>query len=285
MQLIKKDLYLDRIKVVVTDVDGTLLDSRGKLSEFSRKVIKEYLARGGNLIFATGKLFKTIYPLCREFSLRSKQIAANGAVLIDPLNNHTRVLSQLDTDTMRKIIDILQKHSIEFVIYEPERVYFKKGTVSSTNLDLIVAGGEDLPLSIPDYTRWNWKYPLKILSFVNQDETFFEKTVRKEIKEVCKKVEIIRTTPYFLEFLKNGTSKFGALKVILEEMGINLTEVVAFGDHENDLELVKKSGIGVAVANASPKVKKVADYVTASNDEDGVATFIQRFILGGTLKH
>ena len=279
MKLIQKDLYPDRIKVVVTDVDGTLLNSQGKLSEFSRKVIKEYLARGGDLIFATGKLFKTIHPLCREFSLCLKQIAANGAVLVDPLNNHTTVLSQLDTATMRKIIDILQKQGIEFVIYEPERIYFKERNVSSTNLDLIVAGGEDPPLSIPDYTSWNWRHPLKILSFVNRDETFLEKIVRKEIKEICKQVEIIRTTPYFLEFLKRGTSKFNALKVILKEIEVNLTQVVAFGDNENDLELMKKSGIGVAVSNASPEVKKVADFITESNDQNGVANFIQRFIL------
>jgi len=279
VKLTQKDLYPDRIKVVVTDVDGTLLNSQGKLSEFSRKVIKEYLARGGNLIFATGKLFKTIRPFCREFSLRLKQIAANGAVLVDPLNNYTTVLSQLDTATMRKIIDILQKQGIEFVIYEPERVYFKERKVSSANLDLIVAGGEDPPLSIPDYTSWNWRHPLKILSFVNRDETFLEKIVRKEIKEICKQVEIIRTTPYFLEFLKRGTSKFNALKVILKEIEVNLTQVVAFGDNENDLELMKKSGIGVAVSNASPEVKKVADFITESNDQNGVANFIQRFIL------
>lgn len=273
------------LKVVVADVDGTLLDSGGKLSSFSRKVIKEYILKGGHLILATGKLFKTIYPLCREFSLRSKQIVANGAIVVDPVSQKVTVLSEMDTSSILSIIEILHKYKVEFVLYKPERVYFKKGEVKSCNLARIVSGGEDPPLSFGDYSRWDYKHTIKILSFLNSTDTFREGVVREEVKTSCKEIEIIRTTSHFLEFLKEGTSKFNALKIILNELGIGLKAVVAFGDQENDRELVRKAGIGVAVANASPEVKRVADYVTASNDEDGVATFIQKFILSGNLEH
>jgi len=185
----------------------------------------------------------------------------------------------MDTSCIKSIIKILHKYKVEFVLYKPERVYFKKGEVKSCNLARIVSGGEDPPLSFEDYARWDCKHTIKILSFLNSADTSREEIVRKEVKVFCKEIEIIRTTSHFLEFLKEGTSKFNALKIILNELGIGLKAVVAFGDQENDRELVKEAGIGVAVANASPKIKKVADYVTTSNDRDGVATFIQRFIL------
>lgn len=270
-------------KVVVVDVDGTLLDSKGHLSNFSREVIKEYISKGGYFILATGKLFKTIYPLCREFPLRSKQIVANGALIVNPINQKIMTVSELDVFSIKSVTKILKKHKIEFVLYKPKSIYYQRGKVKAFNLNLIIQGGEDPPLNFESYESWNWKGVIKILSFITDPSQ--EKIIKEEIKASCPAVEVIRTTPYFLEFLKKGTSKLNALKIILKELEIGLKSVVAFGDQENDIELLREAGIGVAVANASSAVKNVADYVTASNDRDGVAVFIKKFILGRVSKH
>lgn len=275
---LKKD-DLKSIKVVVVDVDGTLLNSQGELSSFSREVIGEYILKGGHFILATGKLFKTIYPLCKELSLRTRQIVANGSIVVDPKTQELEILSQLSTSSIKFIVDTLKKYRVEFVFYKPERIYYKKGEVKSQNLDLIISGGEDRPLSFKNFDEWNFKRIVKILSFVYYTDISREKIIREEIQKFNEKIQVIRSCPYFLEFLKGGTSKLSALKVILKNMGVDLSLVVAFGDHENDIDLLREAKIGVAVANASSKVKKVADCITLSNDHDGVARFIEKFIL------
>jgi len=268
-----------RIKAVVSDVDGTLLSSKGTLSNFSKKVIKDYLSKGGHLILATGKLFRTIYPICKEFSLTSKQITVNGAIIVDPVTLKAEVLSELSFSSMMSVINILKKHKFEFVLFKPENIYYEEGKVKRSNLELLMEGGESPPVSFKSYRRWNYKNTVKILSFIPKILEKDEKIIREEIKACCKEIEVIRTSANFLEFLKKGTSKYTALKVILDELGIDLESVIAFGDQENDRELVEKAKIGVAVANASPKVKEVADYITESNNHDGVANFIQKFVL------
>lgn len=267
------------IKAVVADVDETLLTSEGTFSDFSRKVIKEYLERGGHFILATGKLYGTIHFLCQELSLRSKQIVVNGAAVVDPMSLKTEILSELPLPVKESVMEVLETHGIEFVFFKPEGIYYQKGKARESNLNLLVQGGEEPPGSFDNYNMWNCKNTVKILSFIPEEEKEKEEIVRREVEDCCEQIEIIRTSAYFLEFLKEGTSKFSALEVLLRELGISLDEVAAFGDQENDRELVKRCGVGVAVANGADHVKEVADYITASNNEDGVARFIKKFIL------
>jgi len=264
-----------KYKAVVTDVDGTLLNSDGSLSEFSQEVLKEYVSKGGHLILATGKLFKSIRPLCKEFSLTSKQIAGNGALIVDPVTERITILSKMDPSSVKSIIEILKKRKIEFVLYKSNSIHYEEGKIKEFNLNLIIKGGEGELLTSKNYN--NWEGVIKILSFITDPSQ--EKIVREEVVGTCKGIKVFRTSPYYLEFTKKGTSKFNALKRVLKELKIGLESVVAFGDQENDIELLKKAEIGVAVENAPFKLKDVTDYVTASCDDDGVANFIHRFIL------
>ncbi len=95
-------------------------------------------------------------------------------------------------------------------------------------------------------------------------------------------MRVIRSSPHYLEYIHKNASKLEALLGILNELTIDLKEVVAFGDSESDLEMIKKSGVGVAMDNASPVVKKTADCLTKSNNCDGVAHFIYHFLLENT---
>ena len=116
----------------------------------------------------------------------------------------------------------------------------------------------------------------------NVAELEIEKELRKMISQACPGIRVIRTTSRYLEYMNRDVSKIEGLKRILGELGVGMELVIAFGDEENDIELLKSAGIGVAMENASLRVKRVASYVTNSNDEDGVTRFLSNFLFHGS---
>jgi Cof subfamily protein (haloacid dehalogenase superfamily) len=98
--------------------------------------------------------------------------------------------------------------------------------------------------------------------------------------EVLKgRMEVYRSEPYFLELVPKGIDKAQSLAVLLEEIGMTREEMIACGDGFNDLSMIKYAGLGVAMDNAQPTVKEAADFITHSNDADGVAHVVERFYL------
>jgi len=107
-----------KYKLIVVDVDGTLLNSEAQLSEYTEKALREFVALGGYVILATGKLFATIESLCRTLSLRLKQIVANGSIIVDPTTGTHEVIHQLDLCSLGIIRRILKDYNVQFVYYK-----------------------------------------------------------------------------------------------------------------------------------------------------------------------
>ena len=276
-------LGVRRFPVMVTDVDGTLLNSKGELSPFTRKTLGQYIDWGGRIILATGKLFRSIEVVCRELSLKDWQITGNGTVLVDPTTGEKQVSSCLGTLEVKNIETILNEMQVPFVYYQPEMILYRKGLLSPKYVKILHKFGEDYVKPIKTDFSENVTDIIKILSFVaNVAELEIEKKLRKMISQVCPRIRIIRTTSHYLEYMNRDVSKIEGLKRILGELGVGMELVIAFGDEENDLELLKSAGIGVAVENASLRVKRAANYVTNSNDEDGVACFLSNFLFHGS---
>ena len=276
-------LGVKRFPVMVTDVDGTLQNSKGKLSPFTRKTLGQYINWGGRIILATGKLFRSIEVVCRELSLKDWQITGNGAVLVDPTTGEKQVSSCLDTLEVKNIETILNERQVPFVYYQPEMILYRKGLLSPKYVKILHKFGEDYVKSIKAGFSENVTEVIKILSFVaNVAELEIEKELRKAISQACPGIRIIRTTSHYLEYMNRDVSKIEGLKRILGELGVGMELVIAFGDEENDIELLKSAGIGVAMKNASLRVKRAVSYVTNSNDEDGVARFLSNFLFHGS---
>jgi len=158
-------------------------------------------------------------------------------------------------------------------------IFYEVGASSYAHLERLVAEGELFPKLLTDYSNWDPSGVVKVLSFVAEKDRQLEEKIRKKVADACQGIRVIRSTHRYLEYIHKNVSKLEALLRILENLAIDIKEVVAFGDSESDLEMIETSGIGVAVNNASPMVKKAADYLTESNNSDGVAHFIHRFLL------
>jgi len=269
-------LMVRRFPVVVTDVDGTLLNSKRELSPFTAKTLGRYLSWGGRIILATGKLYPSIEGVCRQLRLKDRQIIGNGTVLVDPVGGGKQVISHLDALSVKRIEAVLNEMGIPFVYYRAEAILYRKGLLGPEYLKILHQFGEDYVR--PTKSDFSQDIPdvIKILSFVSEMET--ERRLRRIVSGTCPGIRVIRTTSYYLEYMNTGISKAQGLEKILEKLGIGMQSVIAFGDEENDIEILKLAGIGVAVGNASPQTKKAADYVVESNDEDGVARFLRNFL-------
>lgn len=271
-----------KYKLIVLDVDGTLLDSKGELSEYTERALRTFMGYGGYVLLATGKLFRTIESLCKILSLKTKQIIANGSVVVDPTTGVHETIHALDLYSLKKLCRILKDHRVEFVYYKNKRIFYEPGAGSYVHLKGLVREGELFPQFLTDYSSWDSNGVVKVLSFVTKEDEELEKRIRKKTIDICPNIRVIRSSPHYLEYIHKNASKLEALLRILEDLSINLKEIVAFGDSESDLEMIKKSGIGVAMNNASLTVKKAADYLTKSNNCDGVAHFIYHFLLENT---
>jgi len=268
-----------KYKLIVVDIDGTLLNSESRLSKYTEKILWEFIASGGYVVLATGKLFRTIKSLCRIFSLKTKQIIANGNILVDPITETHEIICQLEPYSLKNIRKILKDFNVQFVYYKSKRIFYEIGACSHTHLKRLVKEGELFPKPLADYSSWDFRGVVKALSFVAEKDKNLEEKIRKKTNDICPNIKVMRSSPYYLEYVHKNTSKLKALFRILKDLNVNLERVVAFGDSESDLEIIKRSGIGVAMGNALPVVKKTANYLTKSNDCDGVAYFIYHFLL------
>jgi hypothetical protein len=269
---------LRRFPVLVTDVDGTLLNTRGELTPPTRKVLARYLDLGGHIILATGKLFGSIAHLCQTLSLRDTQITGNGAVLVCPSTGTREAIGLLDPNEREQIEVALTTHHIPFVLYGVSQIFHRDDSVNSRYLDILRRRSETYIYPLKKGSVFDPAEVIKILCFVDA-RSGLEEELHRAVSPFCRLTRIIRTDPRFVEFVPVGVSKMEGLRRILSELKMSAQSALGFGDSENDVELLTGVGLGVVMANALLKIRRIATHVTKSNNEDGLAHFMENAVL------
>jgi len=269
------DIKSDRaIKLVAIDLDGTLFNSASKITDKNLEAIHKCLKSGIKVIITTAKTVYWVKKLIVELGLQDPQIASAGSVIID--RNLTPVyIKKIPVKAYRKAVKLARQYGAGFgascldgfVYYEKENKY----------LDYIWETGEQ-----PKHTD-NLLNPeianqvLLITATVNEDDPFNNAA----IECVGDAIKLRRGGPYFLAGCNKNAGKMGALKKIMASLKINSRNIMAIGDSESDLGMIKLAGIGVAMGNASEVLKVNADFTVSDNDNDGVAEAIERFVFNG----
>jgi len=260
------------IRLVASDLDGTLLRTGGSLSEYSRAVLQRAQASGIRLVLVTGRPVRLVRELARSLALEGVVICGNGAVLYDVRQD--RILEQfpLSAEVVREVIVRLRQGFPEVafavesgldVAREAAYVRHSRKLVDATEvadaLELCAQGASKLIALHPGMPA---------------DE--FVARARELIAELC---HVTHAGAPFIEISAAGVTKAWALARYCEQQGISPEEVLAFGDMPNDLPMLEWAAHSVAVANAHPTVLDAARFRTASNEDDGVARFIEREVL------
>jgi Cof subfamily protein (haloacid dehalogenase superfamily) len=263
------------IRLIATDVDGTLVDSQGKISSRTLDVLQAWLKRG-HLILATGRVFSGIESLCRTLNLKDDQITINGAVVGNPLGHRDlRVTAALGAGNVRRLVGILRDLRISFHYCILEEMVYTKGDLGPADIEALRRFGQPPPRLVGEEV---YGKALKIVARISNGDSDRQRRLQAQLAASHLSITGVQGHPEYREFLSPDVSKGRALADILSEMAISSTDVLAFGDSDTDCELMHLAGRSVAVANALPAVKALADEITTSNDEDGVAVRISRLL-------
>ncbi|MGE5629632.1 MAG: Cof-type HAD-IIB family hydrolase [Caulobacteraceae bacterium] len=276
-------------KMLVLDMDFTLLNKNKEVSERNREAIRKAIDRGVHVVVATGRIYTSARIYARLLGVNTPIIASNGAIIREavfesPLNTESTIYKNLlPVEAAREMIRLSHKYNIFCHLFTEDTIYAEKlvnislrytewnkflGKNDAVKVEIV----EDMEKSVLDEK-------LEVLKavVVDQDSEKIQ-NVRNEIVETGI-VSVSQSLKDNLEVMNKGVSKGSAVKMLAELYGIDRKEVIAIGDNENDVSMIEYAGLGIAMENADQCLKDVADYVTGHYERDGVAEAVEKFIL------
>ena len=274
-------------KMVCIDMDGTLLTKRKKISEYNKKIIKAAHDRGIEIVVTTGRLYNNAAYFSKILGVSSPVIAANGAIVIDQKTNKIIYEQEIPKDICLKILEVLMKNKISFHFNTMSTIYCsnffnKLGTKIYMSKQLKFENLDIKYKIIKKFEAWNKIFNIEEGKIAKGIAISPKKEKVAKLRKELDRLGIVSTYAsgqYSIEVNHSGVSKSNAIEALINHYGIKKEELICIGDSENDIAMIKYAGLGVAMGNASEEVKRVANYVTDTNNKDGVAKVIEKFIL------
>lgn len=270
------------IKLIALDLDGTLLDSKKNLSARNKEIIVECLKRGIYIVPNTGRTVIGIPGEILSIPGIRYAITTNGAVILDLQEDHVIDSRKL---TIQKALELLLLADQQQAMYD---CYIEGRGVSeskfldhldryriSPELKDLVQKTRDLVPSILEYVKSYEGQIEKVNMFFADESERLE--MRKKLAEVSD-IIVSSSMPNNLEINAVGATKGEGILRLAEYLGLKPEQTMAFGDGENDFNMIQMAGCGVVMDNGDPELKKYADYITTSNDQDGVAEAIEKLV-------
>ena len=260
------------IKLIAIDMDGTLVDDEKQIPEENLKALKECSDRGIEIVPATGRTMKGIPEKLKELAGVRYGITVNGAVVADLKREKVISTCRLSAELAVEVMT-MAKESGDDIMYD-------------AYVDGIGYTSEEFYDQFPRFIHSEALARQWIREHADEVDKinmfFISQEARERMRRLLQQnpgLWVSSSLPCNLEINAAGADKGGALVRLADYLGISRDATMAFGDGENDLTMIQKAGMGVAMENGIPSVKEAADYITVSNEEAGVAAAIRRFVL------
>ncbi|WP_284139235.1 MULTISPECIES: Cof-type HAD-IIB family hydrolase [unclassified Virgibacillus] len=243
---------MGQIKLIALDMDGTLLNKDDMITDYTREVLSQAMDKGVHVVLSTGRWLESCYPYAEALGLTSYLVTSNGGQIW----------------TVKK--ELIEEHLLETA--KLEKMYHL-GKEIGLDMWMVSTKGVYRDRLPDDYLEQDW---LKLGC-----DTFDKQKLEEMMKELSyiDGLELTNSLPTNVEVNPKGVNKANALKTVCEKIGITMDNVFAAGDSLNDIKMIQQAGIGVAMGNAQEAIKKAADFVTDTNNNDGVAKAVKRFVL------
>ena len=271
------------IQLILSDLDGTLLTSEKGISPGTLAALERATAMGVHFVPSSGRFFEGMPQQVRQLPFVRYAIEVNGAWVRDVWENKVLYRAEMSADQVLAVYDYLDTLPVVYDTYRESRGYMD--AAMHARLDEFLAEFKQ-----PERVKALRK-PVENLRSIIADENWSSQRVQayfndmdllreqeKAIQERFPTLLVTNSNPTTLEITAGGASKGQALAALCAYLGVDIGDTIAFGDRDNDSDMLLAAGIGVAMGNAVEELKAVADYITDSNDEDGIARAIERFV-------
>lgn len=272
------------IKLICTDMDGTLLSDEHNISEANKEALKKALDKGIHIAITTGRIFTSARVYSRMTGLNAPIIASNGAYIREGDSSEVIYENPLDLEETLEMYDILRKYDFLYNFNTSDSVITTEGDFNNAYKEMNEHLEEEDRVKFivdDDLTEVLKENEGKILKVIVIDKEGKLKEQIQKAKEEFKalgKYEVVSSWSNNFEIMKKGTSKGNAVKQLAKMLGVKREEVMCIGDSENDLSMIEYAGVSVAMGNGLDIIKEKATFITDTNVNDGVAKAILKYI-------
>lgn len=260
------------MKMIIADLDGTLV-SKKYMSESTKETIQWLQQQGYIFTLATGRHKDAVRPLVESLNIEYPVICTNGSLIYDFKTRTVLHQDTLDPFAIEEALKILDQYEADYLLYTTESIVSTK--MAKQKLESKIGAFDSL---VVEQCEWQPYIDLGLLKIlvIEQDEIKF-KNLRKSL-ETLKGVYVLSSQPTFIDIGNEIANKGRALEKLTSRLGIALKDVLSIGDQENDLTMIEKAGVGVAMGDAEEILKEKADFVTKPFLEDGFVHAINTYI-------
>ena len=286
-------------KLVAIDLDGTMLDSYGRVTENTKNIIKKVEEQGVEVVIASGRPIDSIKTIAKEIESKNYFIAGNGAIVYDMKKDEIIYEKTMSKEKVLEIIKICEENSISYNVYTEQEIlatslkynvlYYhkenlKKEESKRTKINIVnnmyeyIKDKEDarfLKITICDESKSVFNSIIRKLREINDIEILEVSHMAR--KTIVQGTEEYPISYYYTEISTNDVDKWNAIEFLIKKLNIKREEVMAIGDNANDKMMIEKAGLGIAMKQSAPSIIELADEVTEGNNEDGVAKILQKY--------
>lgn len=275
------------IKAIAMDMDGTLLNEGKIISSKTKAALLEAQRQGVKVILTSGRPTPGLFKYAEELAMEEYDgigLSFNGAHVLDYQTNEVLFEQPLPLETSKAILEHLKNFDVKPMVCHQNYMYVNDvfdNRIHFANEEINIieyearAGGYKL-CEVNDLAGF-CDFPLhKVL--VAADPDYLKKHYQEMMRPFEGQVSALFSAPFYFEFTDLGITKAKAIAAVLPKLDVKKEELMAFGDGQNDQAMIEYAGIGVAMGNATPELKQVADEITLSNNEDGIAHTLEKYL-------
>lgn len=287
--------------LVAVDLDGTMLNSYGMVTDNTKNVIKKVISNGTDVIIASGRPIDSIKTIAKEIGSENYFIAGNGALIYDIKNDEVIYEKFMTKEKVLEVIKICEENSISYNLYTESTIiakslkfnvlYYQKENLKKeeskrTNITIVddiysyvqnLENPRFLKITVCDDNKFVFQSIIRKLRKVNNIEVL--DVLHMSRKMIRQGTEDISIEYYYTEISLKDVDKWNAIEYLIEKLNIKKDEVIAIGDNVNDKIMIENAGLGVVMGGSTPVVTEIADFVTNSNNDEGVANCLKKFCL------
>ena len=286
-------------QLIAIDLDGTLLNSYGVVTDRTKQTIKKCIDKGIEIVLASGRPNDSIEAIAKEIGAEHYFIAGNGALVYDIKKEEVIYEKYMPKEKVLEIIRLCEQNSISYNVYTDKTILatsLKYNVLYYHKENLKKEESKKTHINIVDdmytYVKQMQEEKFLKITICDTNSNVFNAIIRKmkqiegidilEVSHMSRKIikqgtEDVPIEYYYTEISLQEVDKYNALQFLQKKLNIKNEETIAIGDNMNDKKMIQKAGMGIAMKQSCPAIIEVADYVTEGNNEDGVAKALEKF--------